>query len=69
MKHELNSLPTSVSTSSPTNTDDVTPYNEFRKLTLEEVKKIIMESNSKICALDPAPTWLVKNCCASGTNN
>ncbi len=64
VKDELNSLPTTkyVYKLVCTSTVDVTPFNEFRKLTLEEVKKNIMESISKACALDPAPTWLLKEC-------
>ena len=32
----------------------------FEALTVEEVKEIIAKSPSKSCALDPVPTWLLK---------
>jgi exonuclease III len=35
----------------------------FEPLTVEEVKKIIMASPTKSCALDPIPTWLLKELC------
>ena len=35
---------------------------EFSETTEEEVKKIITESASKSCELDPIPTWLLKQC-------
>eukprot|EP00918_Siedleckia_nematoides_P074910 GHVU01163740.1.p1 GENE.GHVU01163740.1~~GHVU01163740.1.p1 ORF type:complete len:134 (-),score=10.44 GHVU01163740.1:1420-1821(-) len=34
----------------------------FEPSTIEEVKKIIMQSSAATCALDPIPTWLLKSC-------
>ena len=34
----------------------------FRKVTEEEVRKLILSSPNKQCALDPCPTFLVKEC-------
>jgi hypothetical protein len=36
--------------------------NEFQVLQQEQVKRLISRSASKHCSLDPAPTWLIKNC-------
>ncbi len=35
---------------------------EFHILTQDEVRELIVKSSSKHCKLDPAPTWLVKEC-------
>ncbi len=35
---------------------------EFRSLSPEEVRKLIISSASKHCDLDPIPTWLLKEC-------
>jgi hypothetical protein len=39
-----------------------TPLTEFRSLSLDDVKKLITKSKSTYCALDPLPTWLLKDC-------
>ena len=38
------------------------PLHEFRCVTPDEVKKIILSSPTKSCSLDPIPTWLLKQC-------
>ena len=35
----------------------------FQLITEKEVKALIMAAPNKCCALDPAPTWLIKRCC------
>ena len=40
-----------------------TPFTTFKSLTEDEVCKILMDSSSKSCELDPVPTWLLKLCC------
>jgi hypothetical protein len=35
---------------------------EFSKVTVEDVDKLIRAAPCKQCCLDPAPTWLVKEC-------
>ena len=35
----------------------------FQPITEKEVKTLIMAAPNKCCALDPAPTWLIKRCC------
>ena len=37
-------------------------FSEFVPITEEQVRKIIMESSSASCSLDPLPTWLLKLC-------
>ena len=37
-------------------------FNSFCELTLDEVKRLVLESNDKYCELDPMPTSLVKIC-------
>ncbi len=37
-------------------------FTEFDILTLEDVRELISKSASKHCKLDPAPTWLIKEC-------
>ena len=34
----------------------------FRTVTQDDVSKLIMSSSNATCRLDPAPTWLVKDC-------
>ena len=41
---------------------DVIPMVEFSRLTVENVKVLIKDMNSKNCTLDPIPTWLLKEC-------
>ena len=41
---------------------DITPLKNFALLTTEDVKLLIKDMNSKSCALDPMPTWLLKDC-------
>ena len=36
-------------------------FSSFEKLCPEDVKKIVMASPTKSCALDPIPTWLLKD--------
>ena len=46
--------------------DDPTPpatFSSFEPLSVSEVSKIIMSSPTKSCALDPLPTWLLKELC------
>ena len=43
-------------------TSDITPLKNFILLTTEDVKLLIKDMNSKSCALDPMPTWLLKDC-------
>ena len=56
-KHSQNTVP-----SDNVNPFDVPILSEFKEVTEEEVKKIILASPSKQCDLDPIPTWLVKEC-------
>ncbi len=35
---------------------------EFTPVTQDELKKLILKSQSKSCELDPLPTWLLKEC-------
>lgn len=35
----------------------------FRSVSEEEVREVIMGSSNAFCALDPIPTWLLKQCC------
>ena len=35
---------------------------EFRPVTIDEVKRITLQSPNKNCELDPIPTWLLKLC-------
>jgi hypothetical protein len=37
-------------------------FSEFSKVTVEDVDKLIRAAPCKQCCLDPAPTWLVKEC-------
>ncbi len=37
-------------------------FNEFNMLSEDDVRKMISNSASKSCQLDPAPTWLIKEC-------
>ena len=37
-----------------------TNLSNFQQITVNEVKKIIMQSPAKSCDLDPLPTWLLK---------
>ena len=37
-------------------------FSKFDVVSEEDVRKFVMESASKHCQLDPAPTWLVKKC-------
>ena len=39
---------------------EVQPFDQFQEVTLDEVLSLIRDAPSKQCALDPAPTWLVK---------
>jgi exonuclease III len=46
--------------------DDTTPaatFTTFEQVTIEDVAKLIMASPTKSCALDPIPTWLLKEFC------
>lgn len=43
---------------------DEQALSNFRALTSEEVKTIIMKAHTKSCSLDPVPTWLLKECCS-----
>ena len=38
------------------------PVDSFLPATQEEIKKIIMNSRTKSCTLDPTPTFLLKEC-------
>ena len=38
------------------------PFEYFQSVTQHDVRKIIHSSPSKSCALDPVPTWLLKQC-------
>ena len=46
---------------SPAN-DSCSELSAFEPATEEEVRKTILSSASKSCALDPMPTWLLKDC-------
>jgi hypothetical protein len=37
-------------------------FEAFQLVTAEEIMKFIMAAPNKYCALDPAPTWLIKRC-------
>ena len=37
-------------------------FDSFRPLSLDEVKSLIMKCPSKYCLLDPAPTFIIKEC-------
>ena len=39
-----------------------TELSELEPTTIDELRRIIMTSPVKSCQLDPAPSWLVKNC-------
>ena len=41
----------------------VTELSDLHEATVDEVTKLIRGSPSKTCALDPVPTWLLKQCC------
>ena len=41
---------------------DVPAFDQFKELSQEEVKDIIMESPNKYCSLDPLPTGILKTC-------
>jgi hypothetical protein len=41
--------------------ENLTKLTSFTPMTEEEVRKIIVKSANKSCALDPIPTWLVKD--------
>ena len=41
---------------------DINTLTAFRKLSCDEVQRIIMKAASKQCELDPLPTFLVKEC-------
>lgn len=41
-----------------------TELTRLQEVSLEEISKLIRESPSKTCDLDPVPTWLIKKCCA-----
>jgi hypothetical protein len=46
--------------------DHITPaatFTTFEQVTIEDVAKLIMASPTKSCALDPIPTWLLKEFC------
>jgi hypothetical protein len=40
----------------------ITKLSSFEPLSLEDARKIIMTAATKSCALDPIPTWLLKEC-------
>ena len=42
----------------------VPPLDTLRPTSASEVSRIIMKSPTNHCALDPAPTWLVKRVCS-----
>lgn len=37
-------------------------FNEFRELSLDELKHMVTELSNKFCCLDPIPTFLLKEC-------
>ncbi len=50
-------------TKKPNETRQFTTFlNEFRALSEEEVRRLMMNSKNKHCELDPVPTWLLKEC-------
>ena len=38
------------------------PLSDFLPATEEEIRKLILKAPNKCCELDPAPTWLIKEC-------
>ena len=41
---------------------ELSTFSNFRTVTESEVRKVIFESKSKTCTLDPIPTYLIKSC-------
>ncbi len=60
IRQEIDSMQCSPPDLSPT--ESPPNMDSFTALSPEEVKKLIMESKSATCDLDPIPTWLVKDC-------
>jgi len=46
----------------PSMTTPESDITEFQALTENQVQKLVMQSPSKSCQLDPLPTWLLKGC-------
>ena len=42
-----------------------TSFSCFDSISEDDVSKLVMAAPNKQCALDPAPTWLIKDCCTS----
>ena len=53
-------LPTDVTEMDPVEHDHV--LSEFKKVSPEQVDKIIKSASNATCALDPLPTWILKQC-------
>ena len=49
-----------------TETEETLPqdikFDQFRPVSIDEIRKVITSYNSKSCELDPIPTWLLKLC-------
>ncbi|MCK5882742.1 MAG: hypothetical protein KAG61_03570, partial [Bacteriovoracaceae bacterium] len=56
------SPPTSKMNCDFTTNDVPFPLQSFSPITDEDILKIIKQSTSKTCQLDPCPTWLIKDC-------
>ena len=42
-------------------TENVTPLSNFKPLSSDEIKKLVLSMPTKHCGLDPIPTWLMKD--------
>ena len=62
---KIERIRTSTSASSPPRIDDRIVselLSEFQPVTTDEIAKLLVKSPAKQCLLDPAPTWLIKQC-------
>ena len=62
---KIERIRTSTSASSPPRIDDRIDselLSEFQPVTTDEIAKLLVKSPAKQCLLDPAPTWLIKQC-------
>ena len=65
IRHDLENQNTASATGQAPDTDSIfsgTPLEEFQSVSVDFVKKIISNSPTKSCSLDPIPTWMLKKC-------
>jgi hypothetical protein len=63
LRQELSTTITPQDCTTHTTESCVTTFSTFHSVSLEEIQKTIVSSNSKSCALDPIPIMVLKECC------